>query len=306
MTVLQLIQLYFYVCEIYEEELQWHCQRFTKNQAEPLFTDQELLTTYLYSMAYERRFRVKDIHGYIKRHWLAWFPSLPDYTAYVVRLNRLSAVFPRLVELLVHKYDADGTSIPSLIALSDSMPIITCSGKRKGKVAPELCDKGYNSTKKMHFYGLKLHGIGFYRPGTLPKVDILQLGPASQHDLEAQRQILQNSAGIVLFADKAFCDQDLKAHFAQHKGELLTPIKYTKGQPLHDKQRHKAADDLFSKAVSKIRQPIESLFNWLIEHTDIQRASKVRSTKGLIVHVFGRIAAALIPQFINRAISVSS
>ncbi|NCD68588.1 transposase, partial [Mucilaginibacter sp. R11] len=28
--------------------------------------------------------------------------------------------------------------------------------------------------------------------------------------------------------------------------------------------------------------------------TDIQRASKVRSTKGLLIHVFGKIAAAFI------------
>ncbi|MCX6229929.1 MAG: transposase, partial [Bacteroidetes bacterium] len=33
---------------------------------------------------------------------------------------------------------------------------------------------------------------------------------------------------------------------------------------------------------------------WIIEHTDIQRASKVRSTKGLFVHVFGKISAAFI------------
>lgn len=302
MTVLQLIQLYLYVSEIYEEELQWHCQRFTKNQSKPSFSDQELLTTYLFSMAYERRFRIKDIHSYIYRHWKSWFPSLPDYTAYVMRLNRLAPVFPVLVEQLVHKYEADGVAVTRLIALTDSMPIITCSGKRKGKVALELCDKGYNSTKKMHYFGLKLHGIGFYRQGTLPKIDLLQVGPASQHDLEAQRQILGNTKGVAVFADKAFCDTDLKNFFADNNGELLTPIKYKKGQPLQDKQRHKAADDLFSTAVSKIRQPIESLFNWLIEHTDIQRAAKVRSTKGLIVHVFGRIAAALIPKFINRAI----
>jgi len=69
MTVLQLIQLYSYVCEIYEEELQWHCQQFTKNQAKPKFTDQELLTTYLFSMGFELRFRIKDIHGYVYRHW---------------------------------------------------------------------------------------------------------------------------------------------------------------------------------------------------------------------------------------------
>lgn len=60
------------------------------------------------------------------------------------------------------------------------------------------------------------------------------------------------------------------------------------------KQRSKAVNDLFSTAVSKIRQPIESLFNWFFEKPDIQRASKVRSKKGLMVYVFGHIAAAYI------------
>ncbi len=60
------------------------------------------------------------------------------------------------------------------------------------------------------------------------------------------------------------------------------------------KQFNKAADDLFLTAVSRVRQPIEALFNWLIEKTDIQRASKVRSTKGLLVHIFGKLSAAFI------------
>ena len=44
----------------------------------------------------------------------------------------------------------------------------------------------------------------------------------------------------------------------------------------------------------KVRQPIEALFSWLIEKTDIQKASRVRSTKGLTLHVYGRLAAAFI------------
>ena len=78
---------------------------------------------------------------------------------------------------------------------------------------------------------------------------------------------------------------------------MLTPVKAVKGMPDVIKQRSKAADDLFSTAVSKVRQPVEAIFNWLIEKTDIQRASKVRSTKGLMVHAFGRLTAA----FINLA-----
>ena len=293
MRLLQLIQLYFYVCEIYEEELQWHCVRYTKNQKVPDFTDQELLTTYLFAVALERRFRIKDVYNYILHHWLDCFPDLPSYAAYNARLNRLAAVFPVLAERLLERY-AHQSNPQLVISLTDSMPIITCSGKRVGKVARELCDKGYNSTKNMYYYGVKLHGIGFSQPGSLPVVEYLQVGPASEHDLQAQRQILQQVPHRVVFGDKAFSDQALKDLYAQSGGELLTPVKYKKGQPLQDKQRHKAADELFSRAVSKVRQPIESFFNWLIEHTDIQRAAKVRSTKGLIVHVFGRIAAALI------------
>jgi len=43
-----------------------------------------------------------------------------------------------------------------------------------------------------------------------------------------------------------------------------------------------------------VRQPVESFFNWLNEKTQIQNAQKVRATKGLAVHVFGKIAAAFI------------
>ncbi len=53
-----------------------------------------------------------------------------------------------------------------------------------------------------------------------------------------------------------------------------------------------AADQLYSTAVSKVRQPVESMNNWIQEKTGIEIASKVRSTKGLLVHVFGRLCAA--------------
>ena len=49
-----------------------------------------------------------------------------------------------------------------------------------------------------------------------------------------------------------------------------------------------------SAAVSNVRQPIEAFFNWLNEKTEIQRVSKVRATKGLLVHIFGKLAIALL------------
>ena len=59
------------------------------------------------------------------------------------------------------------------------------------------------------------------------------------------------------------------------------------------KKTDQAFSDVFNKAVSTIRQPIESLFNWINELTHIQNASKVRSSKGLKLHTFGKLAAAI-------------
>ncbi|MGA2821955.1 MAG: transposase [Bacteroidales bacterium] len=79
----------------------------------------------------------------------------------------------------------------------------------------------------------------------------------------------------------------------------MTPVKAVKGQSEWEKPHDSAANDLFSKAVFKVSQPIEGWFNWLIEKTDVQRANKVRSAKGLLIHVFGKLAAVCIYLIFN-------
>ncbi len=76
--------------------------------------------------------------------------------------------------------------------------------------------------------------------------------------------------------------------------EMLTPVKGVKEMSEVLKKYDRASHDLYFRVVSRVRQPIESLFNWLIEKSDIQKASKVRSTKGLLVHAYGRLAVAFI------------
>ena len=83
------------------------------------------------------------------------------------------------------------------------------------------------------------------------------------------------------------------------KLELFTPVKAIKEESPKIAKREKAARDLFSTAVSKVRQSIESLFNWLNEKTNIERAMKLKSTSGLLVHTMGKIAIALINLIFN-------
>ncbi len=70
---------------------------------------------------------------------------------------------------------------------------------------------------------------------------------------------------------------------------VYTPIKKCKGQTRLD-----YSDKLYLTAVSRIRQPIEALFAWIERKSGIESAGKVRSYAGLLVHVFGRLAAAFL------------
>jgi hypothetical protein len=177
----------------------------------------------------------------------------------------------------------------------DSMPVITCSGKRSAKVAPEITDKGYCPTKGIYYYGLKLHALGFRCKGYLPHPERLLFSKASVNELTFLKDIYDDMYDRTFIGDKIYQDKEFwRKKQMSNQLEMLTPIKGVKGQTEQEKQRDKAYVDLFSTAVSSVREPIESLFNWLIEKTDIQRAGKVRSSKGLLTFICGRLAAAFI------------
>lgn len=71
-------------------------------------------------------------------------------------------------------------------------------------------------------------------------------------------------------------------------------MKAIKGASITEKQWNKAADDLYSAAVSSVRESIEAFFGWLINKTNIQRAQKCRSSTGLLIHTLGKLAIAFI------------
>lgn len=287
----KLVAMYCYICEYYDSELYWHCQRFSRNNLEPEFTDVELLTIYLFVMTEEEKFKVKAIWRYASNHLRSWFPQLPSYQAFNARLNLLAEVFPLLAERFLQ--ENNWTGINTEVLLVDAWPIMLCSGKRKAKVATQLSDKGYCATKNMHYYGVKLHVVAQHRKGSLPFPTLIGITPASCHDLTAIRGVLHKFIDKSIIGDKAYADMLLNGRLqTQQNSYIYTPVKLVKGQSQWERQFSKAANELFSTAVSRIRQPIESLFNWLNEKTQMQNAAKVRSTQGLLVHIFGRLSAA--------------
>lgn len=296
MNKIQLIALYYHICDCYDKQLRWCCQRHSNNSFEPSFTDEELLTIYIYVMLFEEKYKIKSIWRHATIYLRSWFPALPSYQAFNARLNRLAGVFPGLAEYFLSKVDRETSEE---ISLMDSLPIMLCSAKRKAKVARDLSDKGYCSTKGTHYYGVKLHVVARHACNTLPVPEFVNLTPASTHDLTAVRPILHKLAGKALFGDKIYADQSLNEYLQQQDTSIYTPVKRIKGESELERKRKKAADDLFSKAVSTVRQSIESLFNWFIEKTNMQNGSKIRSEAGLLVHTFGKLAAACFLMYIN-------
>lgn len=288
----KLVQIYFYICKRFEKDLKYCCKRYSNNDKQEL-TDQEIMTIYLYTIHEEQRFKIKQIHRFANEYLLSWFPKLGSYAAFNNRLNRLSEAFKQLVLPLLDEFQPKDCCLDQ--SLLDSMPIITCSGKRSPKVATELVNKGVCSSKGMYYNGLKLHVLGFRRIDKLPFPEQMLITPASVNDLYVFKEAWSDITNRCFWGDKIYYNKEFFEQLeVEKKSIMLTPVKAVKGQTDWEKQFNKAADDLFSKAVSKVRQPIESFFNWLIEKTDFQKASKVRSTKGLMIHVFGKIAAAFI------------
>lgn len=282
----RIITLYVFICDAYKNELHAYCERFS-NYSDLSFSDEEVLVIYMCGIMDGRRTK-KQIYNHAKDYWHHLFPRLPSYVAFVQRINKIQDVFIPLIAKLQSKLPESFLS--KSFRLLDSMPIIMAQQGRRfnAKVAPDIADKnGYCATKNMYYYGVKIHVVGSYTKGSIPVPEYIGLTASGVSDIRAYEQLLPELGNINLFADKAY-QKGGKALFIEQDTQVYTPVKKQKRQKFLD-----AADQLLSTAVSKIRQPIESFFNWLEEKTSIQMASKVRSSNGLLVHVFGRIATAL-------------
>jgi len=258
-------------------------QRQSNNRT-PMFTDEECMSLYLFGIL-QKKTDLRALYEYIKEDFAQWFPNLPSYQAFNMRIGNLKDAFCSLADWFLHCATIDPNVKSSLL---DSMPIIVAKGKRIGraKAAQELCDIGYCASKDEYYYGVQLHAFSQMRYKTLPLPLSFSVTPASKNDLPAGKSMLWNVRNAQIYADKMYIDTMWHTFLATNNTTVIyTPIKLKKGQgklPYFDK--------LYSKAVCSVRQTIESFFNWIQVKTNIHAASKVRSTDGLLAFIFARIA----------------
>jgi hypothetical protein len=284
---IKLIGLYFAVCHHYDTRLVVQAQRLSNN-FRPKFTDEECITTYIWGIA-NRKFEVKACYEFIRDYYGDWFPDLPSYQAYNNRVCYLADTFKALADILLCGLGIDPEHNDFA---NDSMPIVVAGSKRAGraKAASELCNKGYCASKGMWYYGIKLHTLAQLNYKALPTPALMIISQASEHDLPVAKELLDDVRNIRVYGDTAYTDKEWQAFMKSvHNVEIVTPIKRKKGQV-----KLSYWDGIFSTAVSGIKQAIESFNNWLIEKTNIQKASKVRSSAGLIAFIFARVACALL------------
>jgi IS5 family transposase len=281
----KLIELYLLICRLYDTKPVLKQQRLSNNH-QPLFSDEELLTIYIFGHL-QGHTTGRRIYDYIHHHWREWFPAMPAYQAFNRRLNELAPAFELLIEQLLTS--AAWQIQPTDDRLIDSVPVMLARATRanRGRVAPDLADTGFCATKQQYYRGVKLHFIAARRSRRLPLPERIHLSKASQHDLAALRELAPKMpANSGLFADKAYYHTATEAEFRQLGSFLVASYKRHRNEPQTN------VPTLYNRFVSAIRQPLESLFNWLIQKTDLQNASRVRSSQGLKVHCYGKLAVA--------------
>ena len=285
----QLIDIYLTACDFFSQ-LSPYIFLKTSPHSSPKFSDPEVITVYVFGIIQKQRNK-KAIHQHIKNYLLNWFPYLPEYEGFLSRINKLDLVLVEFINfLLKDKKFQIVKNNPEKITIVDSLPIVLAKGYRahKCKTANDFATMGYCSSKKMYYHGAKFHLLSEYQSGTLPSPKILKVTGANIHDFTAMKEHFFEIKDSKILGDKAYCDRETKEKLKNKNIELHTPIKFSKSK------KHLTEDEkLYSKIVSSFRQSIEIYFGWLIEKSDIQNASKVRSTKGLFVHVFGRFSACL-------------
>jgi hypothetical protein len=279
----QLIHIYLFVCQTYDTCSKTCFQRLSNN-SKPTFTDQELLTIWFFAHL-NRCFEKKQMHTFIQDYWHHWFPDLPAYQTFVLRLNQLEPTFQTFGAMLLSNLT---TNTPPIDHIADSLPIMLAAHGHSycARVAREHADAGYCAAKKTRFHGVRLHFLAQRRSGRLPLPNQIWLCGGSHHDSKAFLEQSIELPSTTLFGDLAYPTSEIIASLKQQNSCLIAPRKKPKGKELTDSEKY------YNKLVRRLRQPIESLFNWIIEKTNIQQASKVRSADALLIHCWGKLAVA--------------
>jgi hypothetical protein len=231
-----LIEIYLFVCHVYDTSAATCYQRTSNNSAQ-LFTDQEMITIWFFAHL-EGCLEKKKIHCLIRKYWREWFPRLPNYQTFVLRLNRLEPSFQAFGALLSGVLAAEG--VPEVDHLVDSLPVMLArhGHSYRARVGREVADIGFCAAKKMRFHGVRLHLIAQRRMGRLPLPQQVWLCGASHHDSKAFIEQQPTLPTTELFGDLAYPTPEIIHHLQEQQSRLIAPKKKPKGKELTEDESY--------------------------------------------------------------------
>ena len=160
-----------YICDLYDQELKYYCQRYSNN-SNPAFTDREIMTIYLFAGHCQKYFRIKDIYNFASEYLPSRFPKLPSYRTFNLKLNRLNEAFRVLSTRLISSFvPADCNKGISLV---DSLPHNDLCGQEQARESgPENNRQGILLNKEHVFLRVEASCADPAQGGNNPLSEIL-------------------------------------------------------------------------------------------------------------------------------------
>jgi len=205
--------------------------------------DAEIMTTALVASLFFRG-NHESARAMLKQH--GYIPHMVSKSRFSRRLHRIKAVFIIFFNLLSQIWKALNTDAVYVI---DSIPIAVCDNIRirRSKIYSHEDFRGYQSSKKRYFYGLKIHLMVtqdgqpvecFLTPGGFGDVDALKYYTYELPD------------GAIIYADKAYNDYEIE--------DLLKDIDHIQLLPMRKKNSKRALSPSISFVQSYHRKRVET------------------------------------------------
>jgi len=228
----------------------------------PGITKSEVATILIWNALVEKQYLLKDIHGWVERHYQKEFPKMPSYCSFVERCHQ---VLPDL-----------HTVLQSLLASSaqvrwlDSTMVPVCKEHRAGsyRVAREVVAWGKNH-QGFHF-GFKLHG-SINEAGQFCAV---ALTSADVYDGHMSKKLTDDKT-IIAVGDTHYGGKAQTEPLREQNGTIFLAYPHPK--------KNKQLLASWQKLLLDYRAKIECVWDRLKEHMRLV-TSFPRSARGYLVH----------------------
>lgn len=220
----------------------------------PRLTDSEVLTLEVVG-EYLGLEQDSAIFAYFRRHYRHFFPALAQIhrTTFVRHAANLQVIKERLWQWLCERLPHD----PHL-AIIDSLALPVCQFTRAPRCRRFRGEAAYGHDHLTHqpFYGFRLHARICW-PGVLCQIEVT---PGNGQELAAAEDLTAGTSGVVI-GDRNFWAPRLREALAQRGITLLAPFR----------RRTQDPSPSLSRALSRWRYRIDTIFGQLVERTALKR-----------------------------------